>query len=683
MTDTTTPSIRRIADVTTSFLTQALGHPVTSFTTTQIGTGQVGECHRITLAYAASEPSEPNDPTKPGCPPATAVLKLGASGTLSRASGMKLGIYERESRFYAEIVPTLDDAPALVHCYDTAFDRERDAFHILLEDVSRAVVGDEIAGATLVQARLAVEALAEIQRASLAISAQGGHPGWVGETNPAGQVYLQQLWAGFLGRYGSRVKTEHQAVVTRWLACFDAYAEKLRSVGSENRCLVHGDYRLDNMLFKYEGETPVSVSVVDWQMLNMGSVFQDLAYFVGMSIPTEVRRERIDELLQVYIEAFGPEPPLTIEECRQGLREQAFWGLPLAFASPMILEQTDRGDEMFLTMLDRLASFIIDLNAVDTLPPVSAPKPLTVNPNNEASHPSTEHPLHNESLYFDVVDATQGIGLWVRLGVTPNQPGSWYNALIAGPGRPTIAVNDFHVPTPGPDFTINTDQIKATHTPESPLDRYRVTLIGRGESFDDPADLLVHGKKGKPVSVYIDLTWSTVGTPYQWSIATRYEIPCTVSGRLVIDDTVTTFTSAPGQRDHSWGERDWWSFDWVWTAFHLDDGTELHGVQVRLPTGPLSVGYIQGAGAPIAELSCVEVAEQIGTDGLPRVAIISYASTVLKENVVLHVKPRGQAPVRLDGPDGKLAYFPRLWAEVEVQDGRRGVGWVEWNLVQH
>ncbi|KAI9375033.1 kinase-like domain-containing protein [Aspergillus egyptiacus] len=656
-------SIQRIQDISAEFLSHALGRRVVSFSCAQIGTGQVGECHRLRLEYAPDETG-----------PATVVVKLGASGRLSRESGWRLGIYERESRFYAEVAPALD-APTLAKCYHTVADRDRDVFHILLEDISPATVGDEITGASLEQARLALSALGQLQRASMAIS----RPEWVDAGVGASQASLQHLWKGFMHRYGAKVKPEHQEVVARWVSCFDGYATKVRSE-TTTKCLVHGDYRLDNMLFHYEGDNPVSVWVVDWQMLTMGSVFQDLAYFIGMSVPTELRRKHIHDLLQVYLDGFGPDPPFTMEDCLQGIRELVFMGLPLAFASPMILEQTDRGDEMFLAMLDRLATFIIDLNAVEILPAPAPPSPLRVDPRDEGHHSADDHPLHNESLYFDVADLEQGIGVWVRLGVTPNQPGSWYNALICGPGRPTVAVTDFHAPNPGPDFVINSETIKATHTAEVPLERYRVTLIGRGESYDDPADLL-HGKKGKPVTVHIDLTWHTAGTPYQWSIATRYEIPCTVSGTILVDSTVTQFTHAPGQRDHSWGVRDWWSFDWVWTAFHLEDGTHLHGVQVRVPPAPVSVGYIQGPGLAIAELNGVDVTEQVAPDGLPKTAIISYSSPA-SEQIVLHVRPRGQAPVRLDAPDGRLSFFPRLWAEVEAQDGRKGVGWVEWNFCQ-
>ncbi|KAL5335415.1 kinase-like domain-containing protein [Aspergillus crustosus] len=660
-----TLSIRRVEDVTPDFLTQALGRQVVSFTTTRIGTGQVGECHRVSLKYAQN-----------GTGPETAMVKLGASGRLSRESGWRLGIYERESRFYSDIASELD-SPALVRCYHTVSDSENDVFHILLEDRNSTTVGNDIAGASLEQSRLALRTLGDLQKQFQDINL----PEWLDKGVGTTQAYLQQLWKGFLDRYGGKVKPEHQEVVRRWVTCFDAYIEKIRG-STTHKCLVHGDYRLDNMLFRYDGDEPVSLSVVDWQMLTTGSVFQDLAYFIGMCIPTETRRKNIKDLIQSYLNVWGPNPPFTLDECLEGIRELSFMGLPLAFASPMMLEQTDRGDEMFLTMLDRLATLIIDLDAVVTLPDPAPATPLTVDPNDETSHTASDHPLHNESLYCDVADVEQGIGLWIRLGVTPNQRGSWYNALICGPGRPTIAVSDFNVPTPGPDFTVDSESIKATHTPEIPLQQYRVRLIGKGESFDDPADLL-RGKSGTgtPVTVQLDLTWHTAGTPYQWRIANRYEIPCVVRGTIRIDDALTTFTHAPGQRDHSWGVRDWWAFDWVWTAFHLDDGTHIHGVQVRVPPSPMSVGYLQSQTVPIAELSGVDVKEEVDSNGLPNTAVIEY-SLQSAEKVVLHIKPRGQAPIRLDSPNGRLTHFPRLWAEVEAEDGRKGVGWIEWNFCQ-
>ncbi|CNJ73253.1 putative aminoglycoside phosphotransferase [Mycobacterium tuberculosis] len=43
---------------------------------------------------------------------------------------------------------------------------------------------------------------------------------------------------------------------------------------------------------------------------------------------------------------------------------------------------------------------------------------------------------------------------------------------------------------------------------------------------------------------------------------------------------------------------------------------------------------------------------------------------------------RGQAPVSLTAPDGRVSQFPRAWVSVTTADGRTGVGWMEWNRNQ-
>ena len=51
-------------------------------------------------------------------------------------------------------------------------------------------------------------------------------------------------------------------------------------------------------------------------------------------------------------------------------------------------------------------------------------------------------------------------------------------------------------------------------------------------------------------------------------------------------------------------------------------------------------------------------------------------------NVTATVDIRGHAPVLLTSPDGRISHFPRAWATVTTEDGRSGVGWVEWNRNQ-
>ena len=126
----------------------------------------------------------------------------------------------------------------------------------------------------------------------------------------------------------------------------------------------------------------------------------------------------------------------------------------------------------------------------------------------------------------------------------------------------------------------------------------------------------------------MDLAWTTAGTPYQYRITPRYEIPCTVSGTVTVDGRELVVHEVAGQRDHSWGVRDWWAMDWVWSALHLDDGTHIHGVDIRIPGAPpIGVGYLQRPGQPLVELQTVTARETFGDNGLPQATTLSVMAT--------------------------------------------------------
>jgi hypothetical protein len=211
--------------------------------------------------------------------------------------------------------------------------------------------------------------------------------------------------------------------------------------------------------------------------------------------------------------------------------------------------------------------------------------------------------------------------------------------------------------------------------PTDPLTRYSVAVRGSGQAYDDPSALL-RGESGRPVEVMMNLVFTTAGVPYQYRITPRYEIPCTVSGSATVDGREFSFDGVPGQRDHSWGVRDWWSMEWVWSALHLDDGTHLHGVDIRIPGAPpIGIGYSQRPGEPLIELQAVTAAQTFADNGLPRATTLSLEPG----GVTATIEVQGHAPVLLTSHDGRVSHFPRAWASVTTADGRRGVGWLEWN----
>ena len=656
--------IEQPSDLTAAWLTAAIGcGPVVDFAVERIGTGQMSECYRIRLNYAEADAGGPE----------SVVLKVAATDAMSRQTGLALGLYEREVGFYGDIAPRL--AGPIAPCYHAAVDTATGVFDLLLGDAGPAIGGDEITGATSEQARLGVVELGRLQGPLLADTALAEAP-WLNRETPLNQAMIASLYAGFIDRYGEQIAPEHRIVCDRLVAAFDGYLAQEREASEPGRIkgLVHGDYRLDNMLFgTAEADRPLTV--VDWQTVSWGPALTDLSYFLGCALRTQDRREHYDALLGDYHEALGPEPPISLAEVREGVRRQSFFGVMMAIVSPMLVERTDRGDRMFMTMLQRNCDHVLDTDALATLPVAASPQPLRPAEEDELAHGPTAEPLWSESWYADFVDAAQGLGGWFRIGLIANQQTAWVHALLCGPDMPTVAVVDAHVPLPADPWLLRTDAFEVAHSATAPLRAYRVDVRARGWAYSDPSALL-RGEPGNPVDVTMNLVWTTAGAPYKYRLTTRYEIPCTVSGTVTINDTSFRVESVPGQRDHSWGVRDWWSMDWIWSAFHLDDGTHLHGINVRIPGAPaFSVGYAQDADGNVTELQTVTSREAFGDNGLP-------LNTTLDLNpggITADVEVCGHAPVLLTAADGRVSQFPRAWARIATADGRSGVGWVEWN----
>jgi aminoglycoside phosphotransferase (APT) family kinase protein len=130
--------------------------------------------------------------------------------------------------------------------------------------------------------------------------------------------------------------------------------------------VVHADFRLDNMLFTPGDPAPV---VVDYQTVNWGCGAYDLAYFVGGSLEPEVRRASVDDLLAGYHEALGDHgvTGYAPDQLRADYRRECFGGLMMAVGASMMVKQTARGDEMFITNTRRHAQQAIDLDALADL----------------------------------------------------------------------------------------------------------------------------------------------------------------------------------------------------------------------------------------------------------------------------------------------------------------------------
>jgi hypothetical protein len=205
----------------------------------------------------------------------------------------------------------------------------------------------------------------------------------------------------------------------------------------------------------------------------------------------------------------------------------------------------------------------------------------TVDARDEGHHDPDAIELWNESWYFDFATPDGTLGGYVRVGLYPNLGTVWYWAYLVGDGRPLVAVRDHEVPLPkAGSLEVRAEGLWSELVCETPLEHWSVNLEAFGVALDDPADAY-RGERGHRVAVGLDLEW-VEAAPAQASVGLpRYEQACVVQGEILLGDERIQ-VDAFGERDHSWGPRDWWTMPWCWTAGRLDDGTAFHAFRPRV-----------------------------------------------------------------------------------------------------
>jgi hypothetical protein len=298
--------------------------------------------------------------------------------------------------------------------------------------------------------------------------------------------------------------------------------------------------------------------------------------------------------------------------------------------------------------------------------------PVPADPADEGAHPPGAEALWNESWYFDFLSREADLGGYVRIGRYPNLGVCWYWACLVGVDRPLVAVVDHEVPLPAAGLEVRSGGLWADHHAEEPLARWSLGLEAFGVALDDPADAY-RGARGEPTPLGFDLEWETDGEVFRYPAGLdRYEVPCRVHGEVLVGVERIPLDGF-GQRDHSWGVRDWWSTAWCWSAVRMADGTRLHGV--RATGTEFGIGYVQGGGREAMLVTDVDVTPELGPEAIPTSARLRIADHDLA------VTPVGWAPVRLDAPDGRVTRFPRGLVTVDDAEGNAGAGWIEFAQV--
>jgi hypothetical protein len=343
-----------LADLTAPWLTAALagaadGARVTDLVAVRIGKGNIADSVRLVPTW-----------DRPTAAPSSVVAKVPSSEPVNRATGFFTRTYELEAAFYNQLADTVGVSRPACHLAQYDLDQERHV--VLLEDMAPAEAGDQVAGCSPADAAAVMPELAALH------APRWGDPSlldlvWLDRptaASAAGTVaFVPTLFPGFVDRYRARLDPEVIALGERAMAALDRYLTDRPGPWT----VIHGDFRLDNVLFGGP-----RVTVVDWQTVKAGPGLSDVSYFVGSALLPEDRREHERSLVRAYhrhLTRSGVE--LSWSDCWSGYRRYSLDGLIMGIAASMLVAPSARSDDMFMAMVNRHARQALDLGAGEFL----------------------------------------------------------------------------------------------------------------------------------------------------------------------------------------------------------------------------------------------------------------------------------------------------------------------------
>ncbi|MDH4169681.1 MAG: ecdysteroid 22-kinase family protein [Acidimicrobiia bacterium] len=334
--------ISSIDECDADWLSAALGIDITIDRLEPIGegVGLLGEVHRVRLGSIDG--------------PRSVIVKLGSA--TNAAVALHFGYFEREWGAYRDL---LEQATiATPRCLYNQLVNDRPC--LVLEDLAEHRAGDQVRGITEPQAQAAVDLAAELH-ATFWNRAELRDLTWMpGPDDPRINGYgelFEMMWPDFLAGPGRDTPPARRDAAEAAMTHFD---EVCRSFADEPITAVHGDFRLDNLLFSPTGEA----AAIDWQLTARGRGPYDLAFLLAGSAETEFRRRHERPLLERYharLAAAGVvDYPLSA--CWDDYRRAHIMNLPNPITAAVAVDAGNaRGREMLRLNAQRALAAVADL----------------------------------------------------------------------------------------------------------------------------------------------------------------------------------------------------------------------------------------------------------------------------------------------------------------------------------
>lgn len=318
-----------------------------------VGAGQVGDSYRVTLDWVT-----------PDTVPASLIAKCPAGDVTSRETARAMHLYEIETQFYAHFAA--DCGARVPRAYACQYDADTLDGVLLLEDMAPAKQIAQMDGCSVDEVKLILDEAARLHKGSWNAGALQAH-GWLhyaqsDERRAFVAQLLPAVYPEWRARYEGRISDDILDMGAALVARFDAYMARRDGP----LVLAHGDMRLDNMLFT---DTDGRAILLDWQTVSAGNPMGDIAYAISTSLAApDIRAAEEEALVGRYHASLGDcVGAYDGDAAWADYRRAAFAGFIMALASAMLVERTERGDEMFAVMAERSGWQALHLDALSLI----------------------------------------------------------------------------------------------------------------------------------------------------------------------------------------------------------------------------------------------------------------------------------------------------------------------------
>ena len=309
-------------------------------------------------------------------------------------------------------------------------------------------------------------------------------------------------------------------------------------------------------------------------------------------------------------------------------------------------------------------------------------------------HPKqmTDHPEWNESYYLAFYDKEQQIGGVSRLGYKPNkEEGMTFFFLFLPDG----SVGGYFQEQKLKDFNNSLKVSGITHK-WMPDGTWKYLFKGNMILVDNPNDLPAVREDPSLISsvkkTEMQLEFNPINDVYEYSEYMtedslelgkkagdkHWEQIANISGTLTIGEKKYTFNDIIGQRDHTYGVRDWTGVgNWLYYVIWFDKNLALNPAAIVAEDGRLSTGgfiFKDGQNIPLKTINILE--QNFDKNGMPidsKLKLEDYNG----QQYLLKAETGPIIPIPFEDKEGHQSVLVQSFGKFKLDDIQGGYGTFE------